>query len=194
MGAPAAVAQLAKSFSVAERSIGPPQTKGVGSNDDRNGATVTGDGQLLACGHPVENLGKGGSCPAGGHRGHAVKRTYLYGHVQYLVGSRPCGRRSRTNIEAIRVGDREVGALADQWARVLLVTDQYLAELVGDVGEPSDGAVAKADARSRWIEDDARSRPVRSRRRLPHPRQGPFRSPDSTRAPAAAWVTSRCRG
>ena len=35
-------------------------------------------------------------------------------------------------------------------------TDRYLAELIDDVGEPSDEALAKADALSRRIRADAR--------------------------------------
>ena len=34
-------------------------------------------------------------------------------------------------------------------------TERYLAELVGDVGEPSDEAVARAEALSRRIQTDA---------------------------------------
>jgi hypothetical protein len=35
-------------------------------------------------------------------------------------------------------------------------TDRYLAELIGDVGEPSDEALAKAEALSRRIQADGR--------------------------------------
>jgi hypothetical protein len=80
---------------VIERDTHPAAPQHVRAHHHGDRAAVPGDGDLLAAGHPVKDLGKGGPCLADRHRRHAK----MYTNVRRRT-TRP--RRSASAAAAIK--------------------------------------------------------------------------------------------